>query len=243
MQRQDYEPFLGKEPNKLRDFSDEWETRTPLSASNEGVRLRVGWLAKQKGLTVDALAAAGCRYRLVKDRKGKPTGGIRLCWPLRNSYGPFGFVCAIKERPLDPDELQRFIPGSSASHALPLRFGNLDGASRCYLVEGETDAVWLTLRDPEALVLGLPQGAGSQGLWKERWAELIPDAAEVWVAYDPDPAGETSAESALTAIPRSRRLVPPAKDLCEWPGDSAALEALREKQPQMLVRSARSKCT
>jgi hypothetical protein len=240
MRRDDYEPLVRRESNKLRDFSDEWETRPPLSSANEAVRMRVAWLAEKKGLTVEALAAAGCRYRLDRGR----TGAIWLCWPLRNSYGPAGFVCAIKERPLDPERKQRFVPGSSASQALPLRFGKLSGATRCYLVEGETDAVWLSLRDPEALVLGLPQGAGSQGLWKEHWTELIPErVSEVWVAYDPDPAGETSATSALMAIPGSRRLVPPAKDWCELPGDSAALKTLREKQRQVLVVSARSKCT
>jgi hypothetical protein len=240
MSRDDYEPFVRREPNKLRDFSEEWEMRTALSSANASVRLRVAWLAEQKGLTVEALAAGGCRYRVDKRR----TGAILLCWPLHTSYGPAGFVCGIKERPLDPDEPQRFVPGSSAKHALPLRFGDTDSPARCYLVEGETDAVWLTLRDPDALVLSLPQGAGSQGVWKKPWTELIPESvSEVWVAYDPDPAGETSAMSALTAIVESRRLVPPAKDWCEWPGDSAALEALRERQPQVLVRSARSKCT
>jgi hypothetical protein len=238
MRRDDYEPLFRREPNRLRDFSEQWETRTPLSSANESVRIRVAWLAEKKGLTVEALAAAGCRYRVNK------TGGVKLCWPLRTSYDSAGFVCGIKERPLDPDEPQRFVRGSSAKHALPLRFGNVNGATRCYLVEGETDAVWLTLRGPQALVLGLPQGAGSQGVWNERWTELIPDSvSEVWVAYDPDPAGETSAESALAALPGSRRLAPPAKDWCEWPGDSAALESLREKQPQVLVLSARSKCT
>jgi len=110
--------------------------------------------------------------------------------------------------PPDPHEKQKFVPGSSAKHALPLRFGNVDTPSRVYVVQGETDSVWLMQRDRDALVLGMPQGAGLQGFWRDHWTALIPESVpEVWVAFDPDPAGH---------LARRHRPQPPRARVSNW---------------------------
>jgi hypothetical protein len=235
----DYSEVRHKKHNPVTDKTGVWDALAKLADAPEQVLAFVSTFAESKRITLDSLIANDVRYKVSNG------GGVILAYAVWTEAKGEEIVCGIKYRPLDPEQKKFCEPGSALVE--PLSFPRIipDGftAQRLYLTEGETDAIRISLLDPEAIVMCAPHGVGQPSDWKSEWLEGVNPDLPIYVAFDSDGAGETTAKAIIqtqnghTVI----RLTPPdVKDWCEWDGGAEELKRLREN---VALNHARSNYT
>lgn len=196
-------------PQKIRDWTAQWEKLTPLGTLNGDLAERVSALCESKRITLAGLEALGTR---LATRRG---GGIWLAWAGTNGNG---VVTAIKYRPLEGSSHDSETEKPSV-WLRPIVAGRRESLD-WFLAEGETEAARLFgLVGDSAAILCLPAGARA---FKDEWAALVPRGATVYLAHDADEDGDLGAEKAASVLGGSTvRVRPPegVKDWCDWNGD------------------------
>ncbi len=197
-----------------RDLTAVLEQRQPLAAAPAGVLEAVGRFAASKRLSLDGLEELGTRYYVERG------GAVVLVWSYES---PNGRTCAVKYRSLATGK--RWAE-SGSTFPRPKVLGN--PLSTDWLVaEGETDGARLwELTGGRCAVLVMPAGAET---FRREWAGAIPRDATAYLMLDADRAGDEGARKAARIVGgRTVRVAPPkpAKDWCEWDGDTDALRRI-----------------
>lgn len=101
------------------------------------------------------------------------------------------------------------------------------GATEVVVTEGELDALVLSQ-------MGFPAiGVPGANVWQPGWDAYTEGMRRVWVAFDPDEAGDTGAEKLIERLgPKARRLRLPC-DVTEWVGQGHGAQELTDLMGEM----------
>lgn len=165
-----------------------------------------GWsLARETGANREVLSASGL---VVIDghRAGKDTFTNHLLIPyLRGKR-----VVQMRGRAWAPDARVKYLTGAGQS-ALAYNVDSLVGATEAIVVEGEFDCIVLEQalkasgndRLTKMAVLGIPGAATIPS----GFSDLFDRCKRVYIAFDPDPAGEKGAAKLAAALGTKARIV------------------------------------
>jgi hypothetical protein len=213
---------------EARDLTTTFEQRDQLADAPASVLEAAERFAQSKRFSLDALLALKPRYYVER------SGSVVL---VLGFYAPNGRVCGVKYRALSSGK--RWAE-SGSTYPRPMVLGDL-GSPDWLVAEGETDAARLhELTAGRCAVLVLPAGAKT---FHRSYAGSIPRDATVYLMHDSDRYGEEGACKAARVIGgRTVRVAPPkpAKDWCEWDGDTDALRRLvasKRAEAQSRVRT------
>jgi hypothetical protein len=226
----DLEREQGRESRRseARDLTTTFEQRDQLADAPASVLEAAERFAQSKQFSLDALLALKPRYYVER------SGSVVL---VLGFYASNGRVCGVKYRALSSGK--RWAE-SGSTYPRPMVLGDL-GSPDWLVAEGETDAARLhELTAGRCAVLVLPAGAKT---FHRSYAGSIPRDATVYLMHDSDRYGEEGARKAARVIGgRTVRVAPPkpAKDWCEWDGDTDALRRLvasKRAEAQSRVRT------
>lgn len=171
--------------------------------------------------TADILATG-----LVVDDKGRLTDA--LSGMVTIPYYVAGNCVTIRGRkwPIDPEDKMKYktLAGQAAR---VFRSEACWGATEVMISEGELDSLVLSQLGFNAI--GIP-GAN---VWQPGWDAYVEGMRRVWIAFDPDEAGDKGADKLIDRLgPKARRLRLPC-DATEWVAQGHSAQELTEIMAEM----------
>jgi replicative DNA helicase len=163
---------------------------------------------------------------LVIDSNGRLTDA--LTGMVTIPYYVAGNCVTIRGRrwPMEPDEKQKY--KTLAGQAARVYHSEACwGVTEVMITEGELDA--LVLGQMGFNAIGIP-GAN---VWQPGWDVYLEGMRRVWVAFDPDEAGDKGAEKLIERLgPKARRLRLPS-DVTEWVSHGHGADELTQIMAEM----------